>query len=126
MGILFLCATFSDTKLILTDIVLRPSVCFWRDSPPVGQGLLIHEISRSHSDTPHSVGLLWTSDQLVSETSTVLNTQHSTQTSMPSVGNEPTASACERPQTYAIDRAATGTGVPHPLDRINTRIVLQK
>jgi hypothetical protein len=29
----------------------------------VGRGLLIIEASRSHSDTPHSVGLLWTSDQ---------------------------------------------------------------
>jgi hypothetical protein len=29
-------------------------VCFWRDSPPVGQGLLIHEVSRSHSTTHHS------------------------------------------------------------------------
>ena len=32
--------------------------------------LLIIEVSRSHSDTPHSVGLLWTSDQPVAETST--------------------------------------------------------
>jgi len=38
--------------------------------PPVGQNLLIHEVSRSHSDTPQSIGLLWTSDQLVAETST--------------------------------------------------------
>jgi hypothetical protein len=37
---------------------------------PVGQGLLIIEASRSHSDTPHSVGLLWTSDQPDAETST--------------------------------------------------------
>jgi hypothetical protein len=35
----------------------------------VGQGLLIIEDSRSHSDTPHSVGLLWTSDQPEAETS---------------------------------------------------------
>jgi len=35
----------------------------------VGQGLLlIIEPSLSHSDTPHSVGLLWTSDQSVAET----------------------------------------------------------
>jgi len=38
--------------------------------PQVGQGLLIIEDSRSHSDTPHSVGLLWTSDQPDAETST--------------------------------------------------------
>jgi len=38
--------------------------------PPVGQGLLIIEDSRSHSDTPQSVGLLWTSGQPDAETST--------------------------------------------------------
>jgi len=27
---------------------------FWRDSHPVGQGLLIHEVSRSHTTTHHS------------------------------------------------------------------------
>jgi len=43
----------------------------------VGQGLLIIEASRSHSDTPHAVGLLWTSDQVVAETSTW---QHTTLT----------------------------------------------
>ena len=37
---------------------------------PVGQGLLIVEDSRSHSDTPHSVGLLLMSDQPDAETST--------------------------------------------------------
>jgi hypothetical protein len=38
--------------------------------PLVSQGLLIIEASRSHTDTPHSVGFLWTSDQPVAETST--------------------------------------------------------
>jgi hypothetical protein len=37
--------------------------------PIVGQGFFIVEVSRSHSDTPHSVGLLWRSDQLGAETS---------------------------------------------------------
>ena len=40
-------------------------------------------------------------------------TTHNTrnrQTSMPPVRFEPTISAGERPQTYALDRAATGTG----------------
>jgi hypothetical protein len=36
----------------------------------LGQGVLIIEASRSHSDTPHSAGLLWTSDQPDAETST--------------------------------------------------------
>ena len=36
----------------------------------VDHGHLIIEVSRSYSDTPHSVGLLWTSDQPDAETST--------------------------------------------------------
>jgi hypothetical protein len=36
---------------------------------------------------------------------------HNRQTSMPSVGFKPTISEVERPQTYALDRAATGTGI---------------
>jgi hypothetical protein len=44
-------------------------ICFWHDSPPVGQGILVHEVSRSHT-THQSVGLLRMSDQLVTETST--------------------------------------------------------
>jgi len=32
-------------------------------------GLLFIEASKSHSETPHSVGLPWMSDQLVAETS---------------------------------------------------------
>ena len=43
-------------------------------------------------------------------------TTHNTnnrQTSMPPVGFEPTISAGERPQTYALDRVATGTGIAY-------------
>ena len=75
--------------------------------PPHFWGFLM-----THNDAPQSVGLLWTSDQLVAETSTW---QHITLTTdkhpcLP-VGFEPTISASERPQTYALDRAATGTGL---------------
>jgi len=38
--------------------------------PPVGQRLLINQASRSHSDTPHLVGLVCTRDQFDTETST--------------------------------------------------------
>jgi len=44
--------------------------------PPTGQGLLIIEASRSHSDTPHAVEVLWTSDQPGIETSTWQHTTH--------------------------------------------------
>ena len=56
-------------------------ISFMAQQPIAGQGLLIIEASRSHSDTPYSVGLLWTSDQP--------DTQHS-QTSMSLVTFEPT------------------------------------
>jgi len=63
---------------------------------------------------PQSVGLLWTSDQLVAETST---RQHATlnnwQTSMPAVGFEPTVSACEQLQTYVLCHTTTGTGIQY-------------
>ena len=38
---------------------------------------------------------------------------HNRQISMPPVGFEPTISAGKRPQTYDLDRAATGTGIYH-------------
>ena len=36
---------------------------------------------------------------------------------MPPVGFEPTISAGEQPQTYALDRAATGTGLCEELGK---------
>jgi len=45
-------------------------ILYYDATAPVGHGLLIVEDSWSHSDTPHSVGLLWTSDQPDAETST--------------------------------------------------------
>jgi len=42
----------------------------------VGQGLPIIEAIRSHSDTPHCVGLLWTSDRPDAETSAWQHTIH--------------------------------------------------
>jgi hypothetical protein len=40
--------------------------------PLVGQGILIIEASRSHSDIKHWLGLLWTSDRPGAETHTTL------------------------------------------------------
>jgi hypothetical protein len=50
-------------------------VCFFASlflarQPPLGQGLLIHEVSGSHSDKPQSVGFLCMCDQLLVQTST--------------------------------------------------------
>ena len=77
--------------------------------PLVGQGLLIFEDSRSYSDTPHSVGLLWMSDQPVAETSTCKTRNiYKKLTSIVSAVFEPAIPASERLQTHALDRAASG------------------
>jgi len=72
--------------------------------PPNSRGFYI-----THNDAPKSVGFLWTSDQFVAETSTWQHTTLTTNINAP-VGFEPTISAGDRPQSYASDRAATGTG----------------
>ena len=46
--------------------------------PLVGQGLLIIEPSRSHPDTPHSVGFLWTSNRPNAEISASKHTTFTT------------------------------------------------
>ena len=48
-------------------------------------------------------------------------TTHNRQTSMPPAEFEPTISAGERPQTYALDRAATGTGRGKNVTDLNKR-----
>jgi len=45
------------------------SIFFYSSTALVGPGLLC-EVPRSYSDTPHSVGLLWTSDRPLAETAT--------------------------------------------------------
>jgi len=54
--------------------------------PLVGQSVLITEASRSHSGIPHSVGLLWTSDQPHVQTIFMHNTQHSQETDIHASG----------------------------------------
>jgi hypothetical protein len=77
----------------------------------MGQGFLIIEALRSHSDTPHLVGLLWTSDQLVAEADTyTTNTREGhPRTSLPLVGLETAIPAIKWAQ--ALDRTATGIDV---------------
>ena len=78
----------------------------------VDLGFLFVEVSRSHSDTPHSVGLLWTRDRPVAETSTWQHTTHTTHRHPchPAVF-EPAISASERSQTHNLDCPATGIDV---------------
>ena len=63
----------------------------------VDQRLLIIEASWSHSDTLHSVGLLWTSDQPTPRPLSD-NTQHSQGTGIHALAEfEPSIPASERP-----------------------------
>ena len=66
--------------------------------PLVRKGLLIIEASRSQSDTPHSEGLLWTSDQPYAVNSTLQNNTHKrhTHTHMTLPGFEPAILASGR------------------------------
>jgi len=87
------------------------SFSFLAQKALVGQDLPTVETSRSHSDTPHLVGILWTSDQAWSRDLylTTHNT-HKRQTSTPSAGIETVIRASKRPQPHAIDITATGIG----------------
>jgi hypothetical protein len=58
-------------------------------------GFLSIEVSRPHSDTPHSEGLLWTSDQPDAETSAD-NTQQAQQTDIHDPGGVRTHSLSKR------------------------------
>ena len=74
--------------------------CFWRDSPQWARASSFTRfLDHTHNDAQLSLGLFWTSDQLVADTSTWQYIQHSRQTSFPQVGFEPPISAGERPQT---------------------------
>jgi hypothetical protein len=70
--------------------------------------LLIDEVYRSHTTT-HTVGST-PLDEWSARRRDLYLTTHNRQTSMPPVGFEPTISKGERPQTYALERAATGNG----------------
>ena len=87
--------------------ILRPGpslfvclfVCFWRNSPPVGQR------RTTTGRTPLDEWSARRRDLYL----TTHNT-HNIQISMPPVGFEPTIPASERTQTHTLDRAATGIG----------------
>ena len=93
------------------------SIFFFVQQPPEVQGLLIQEVSRSHTTTHH----IWqdTSGRVIISSQRPLpdNTQHSQQTSLYPVGFAPAISAGEWPQTYALDRAASVGYLSHPLSK---------
>ena len=68
----------------------------------VGHDLLIIEATLLHSDTPHSVELLWTSDQPEADLYLTIHSKHKRQTSLPLAGFEPAIPACERKHTRRL------------------------
>jgi len=74
-----------------------------------GPGPSISEVPRSHTirHTPtytHTLGFIWTSDQLVTGTATyTAHDKHNTPTFIPSAGFEPAIPAIKRLQTYSLD-----------------------
>ena len=79
--------------------------------PPVGLGFL-YDAPLSHSDKAKAVGLLWTIDRPVAETSVWQNTQHSQETDIHTPGGirtrNPSKPAVVDPR---LDRTATGIGM---------------
>jgi hypothetical protein len=104
-----------------------PFVCiilflFMVQRVPVSQHLLITEASRSHSDTPQSVGLLWTSDQPGAKTSA---RQHKTiardRQTWP--GGIRTLNPSQQLQAHAFDRAGAGIGASYLISVTNTAVL---
>jgi hypothetical protein len=80
--------------------------------PNADHGLLILEVFLDHTQRRTTVGRTPLGEWSARRRDVYLTTHntHNRQISMPLVGFEPTISAGERPQTYASDRMATGTG----------------
>ena len=81
-------------------------------SPVTGFSFLVFEVSLSHIKRRVTVGRTPLDEWSIRHRDLYLTTHytHNRQTSMPPVGFEPTISAGDMPKTYALDRAADGTG----------------
>ena len=102
---------FKITNWHLEDTDCEIFVCFWCDSP---QWARTSSFTRflDHIHRRTTLGRTPLDDWSAVRRDLYL-TRHNThkrQTYMTLVGSEPTITAGERPQTYSLDRAATGTG----------------
>jgi len=89
------------------------SFFLWRFDPIPGHGLPFWA-SRSRSEThTNTLGKIRLDELSVRRRDLYLTTHntHKRQASVPPAGFEPTIPASERPQTRALDRAATGIGI---------------
>ena len=99
---LFRCQMFNQKCLF---------VCFWRNSPQWARASSFTRFL-DHTRQRATVGRTPLDEQSARPRDLYLTTHntHNRKISMPPVGFEPTISPGEWPQTYALDRAATGTG----------------
>ena len=110
--ILIMEAVVSSETLVDCLFTLRHFFFFVALQPNEGYDLLIHEVFLDYTQRRTTVCMTPLDEWSARRRDLYLTTYntHNRQTSMPPVGFEPTISAGERPQTYVLDRAATGTG----------------
>jgi len=91
---------------------IRKFVCFWSDSPQWARASLFTRFL-DHTQRRTTVGRTPLDEWSARRRDLYLTSRntHNRQTSMPPVGFERTVSAGKRPQTYAVDRAASGTSL---------------
>ena len=116
--------TFQYVEMFRKNVLPQASglevfVCFRRDSP---QWAMASSFTRflDHTQRNTTVGRTPLDESSIRRRDLYQTTQntHNRQTSIPPVGFEPTISVGEGPQTYALDRAATGTGRRQLVTRI--------
>jgi hypothetical protein len=86
----------TSTFLTMSIILMVTTVGFCGTTALSGAGTPDFEVLRSHSDTPHSVRCLWTSDKFVAETSTWKNIHRSQQTDIHAPGGIRTRNPSKR------------------------------
>jgi hypothetical protein len=85
---------------------ILPSTSSWCNSPLWASAFSLSRL-HNHTQSPRSVGLLWTIDQPNAEASTWQHTQHLQET-MPSAGFQLSIPGNQWPQTHSLDHVATG------------------
>ena len=95
----------------LMEFRLYILLVFWCDSPQWSRASSFMRLL-DHTQRRTTVGSTHLDEWSARRRDLYLTTHntHNRETSILSVGFEPTISVDERPQTYALDRAATGTG----------------
>jgi hypothetical protein len=98
--------------LLFHTKIIKSLLLLWRCDPTRVMASSFLRFSRSHTKRRTTVGRTHLDEWSARRNRSLPdNIQHSQQIkSIPPLGFEPKISAGERPQTYALDRAASGTG----------------